>query len=167
MIRLAAAVVRWVCDPAKLEVLEGDLRELHERRRDAAGAAHAGWRALGDALSICLRHSRLTIPAVRRRLLRLGGAAAAATMLLTGVDPSRARTAAVTYTVNATDPAGSFTLEFDRTRVVRATMDGLPVEPARLVQEGGTLVIRGGDRGRDFRVAIKPGGGIAWTARTR
>jgi hypothetical protein len=87
-------------------------------------------------------------------------------MLAVGFDASGARGAPPRYTISATDPAGRFTLDIENDRVVAATMDDRPVSPDRLVQHGATLVIRGGDRGRDFRVSVKPEGGITWSART-
>ena len=156
MTRLALALVRWACDPAKVEVLEGDLLELAASRRPV----------LGDALSACVLHSRFTTPAARRRAARVGALAAVAALLVFGAGPEHGSTAPARYIVNASDPAGSFTLEIEHRRVVRATLNDVAVDPARLVQSGGTLVIRGGDRGRDFRLAVKPSGGITWTART-
>lgn len=166
MIRVATTLVRWACDPAKLEVLEGDLRELHDLRCRRQGSSRAGWRTLGDALSVCVRHSRLTTPAARRRAVLLGAVGAAAAIVALGADPARVGTAPLSYIVTATDPAGRFTLEIENARVVRATLDDLPVDPTRLLQAGRTLVIKGGDRGRDFRLALQPAGGITWTART-
>jgi len=165
MIRVALALVRWACDPVKLEVLEGDLSELHTERVRRRGKMRAGWRALWDAASIGLRHSRFTTPAARRRLGRLGLAAAATALVALGVDPRGASTAPARYTINATDPAGRFTLEIENARVIHATMNDIPVAPERLVQAGSTLVIKGGNGGRDFEVALKPRGGITWAAR--
>ena len=75
-------LLRWICDPAKLEAIEGDLAELYGDRRS--------WRYAIDVMSV----------------------------------PER-----------------------------------------DLVQTGDTLIIRGGDHGADFYIAIKPEGGIEWYPR--
>jgi hypothetical protein len=161
MTRSLATLVRWVCDPEKLEYLEGDLQEQREIR-----AIHQGPRAatrwyVWNALSICLRQSRLHSTSVRLRLLTV----AAAAVVLTILSLMSRSTAPTFYTISATDPAGAFTLEFRDRRVVAATIDGNPVDPERLVQSKTELVIAGGDDGRDFRIALKPRGGIEWQAR--
>ena len=146
-----ATLLRWVCDPAKLEAFAGDLDELHGGR--------LSWRCVRDALSICLRHSRLSAPVhrtTRRTLI-----AAAVLLLLSG----RAPQSAFHYTVHATDPAGEFTLDILDARVIAATIDGEPVQPEHVVQTGDTLVLKGGDRGRDLLIAINPQGGIRWEPR--
>ena len=156
MIQLALNLVRWACDPTKVEVLQGDLLELHAHHRPV----------LGDAVAACLLQSRLTTAAARRRALRWSTLVAAAVIMVLAADPSPARSTPIRYVISAADPAGRFTLEIERARVVSATLDDVPVDPARLLQAGGTLVIKGGDRGRDFAVALKPAGGISWPART-
>jgi hypothetical protein len=156
--RALAAVIRWACDPAKIEVLEGDLRELFELRAAALGRRVALQRCAADAVSVCLRHSRFTTPAARRRAIPLMAAALVAGVVVIG------RAGPDHYTVQAHDPAGRFTLEVRDGRVLAATMDGSSVHPERLIQRGDTLVIQGGDGGRDFRLTIKPKG-IEWQAR--
>ncbi len=84
-----------------------------------------------------------------------------ATLLRWGCDPAKI----FHYVVNAVDPAGSFTLEIRDRLVIAATLDGTSVQPERVVQTGDTLVIRGGDHGRDFIIALKPRGGIRWAPR--
>jgi len=146
-----ANLLRWVCDPAKIEAFAGDLEELHGGR--------LSWRCVRDTVSICIRHSRLTAPV--HRTTRRSLIAAAILLVLSGRVPQ----SAFHYTVRATDPAGEFTLEIlDRT-VIAATLDGTPVQPEHVVQTGDTLVLKGGDRGRDFVIAIKAQGGITWAAR--
>ena len=166
MIRLAIAFVRWACDPAKLEVLEGDLCELHAERVRSVGPSRAGWRALHDALSIGLRHSRLTTARARSTLRRAAVVVGLSALFGVGALPRDAATAPPRYTVNATDRVGRFTLVIEHQRVVRATMDEVPIAPERLTQVGSTVVIRGGNGARDFEVAIKADGGITWKART-
>ena len=87
--------------------------------------------------------------------------AAAILLLLSGRVPQ----SAFHYTVLATDPAGEFTLEILDARVIAATLDGTPVQPEHVVQTGDTLVLKGGDRGRDFVIAIQSQGGITWAPR--
>ncbi|HMG17130.1 MAG TPA: hypothetical protein VK573_00290 [Gemmatimonadales bacterium] len=146
-----AALLRWACDPAKLEAFAGDLEELHGER--------VSWRCVRDTVSICIRHSRLTAPL--HRTTRRSLIAAAILLLLSGRVPQ----SAFHYTVRATDPAGEFTLEILNARVIAATLDGMPVQPEHVVQTGDTLVLKGGDRGRDFVIAIRSQGGITWAAR--
>jgi hypothetical protein len=58
--RVATWLVRKLCIRERLEDIEGDLLELHDRRVHHLGAAHARARYVRDALSACVRHSRLT-----------------------------------------------------------------------------------------------------------
>jgi len=152
MTRLLATILRWACDPDKLEAFTGDLEELY--------GDHFHWRCVRDVLSICIRHSRLSAPAhcTTRRSL---AAAVTLLLLLSGRHPP----SAFHYTVYAMDPAGEFTLEILDRRVIAATLDGAPVQPEHVVQTGDTLVLKAADSGRDFRIAIKPQGGITWAAR--
>jgi len=71
----------------------------------------------------------------------------------------------VHYIVHATDPVGEFVLEIHQGQAIAATLDGARVPERDLVQTGDTLIIRGGDNGADFRIAIKPKGGIEWYPR--
>ncbi len=151
MTPLLATLLRWVCDPARLEAFAGDLEELYGER--------FVWRCAGDILSIGIRHSRLT--ASVHRTTRRSLAAVVILLLLSGRQPR----SAFHYTVHATDPAGEFTLEILDRRVIAATLDGAPVQAGHVVQTGDTLVLKGGDGGRDFRIAIRPLGGITWAAR--
>lgn len=151
MTALLGTLLRWACDPAKLEAFAGDLEELH--------GEHFSWRCVRDTVSICIRHSRLTAPVHRPTLRSL----AAVLILLLLSD--RVPQSAFHYTVRATDPAGEFTLEILDRRVIAATLDGMPVQAEHVVQTGDTLVLKGGDRGRDFVIAIKSQGGITWAAR--
>ncbi|HEV8264966.1 MAG TPA: hypothetical protein VGQ06_08430 [Gemmatimonadales bacterium] len=150
MTRILATLLRWVCDPAKLEAFAGDLAELYGERFD--------WRCLQDVVSVCVHHSRLRT--LNRRVL-LPLATAAVLLVLTGPRPA----SAFHYSVSAVDPAGHFTLEIRDRLVIAATLNGNPVRPEHVVQTGDTLVLKGGDGGRDFRIAIKPQGGITWAAR--
>lgn len=138
-------VLRWICDPHTLEAIEGDLAELYGAGR------RAGWRYVMDVVSVCVRRPRTAV-----RLLVAAGMVLAITGPVTR--PFR-------YTVHATDPAGAFTLEIHHGQAVAATLDGAPVAGGDLLQSGDTLVIRGGDNGADFRIAIKPEGGITWYPR--
>ena len=160
MTRFLAALVRRICDPDKLEVLEGDLRELFELRAAAHGRRAAARAYLRDALSVCVRHSRIATPATRRLAIP------AAAVALVAVAVALGRAGPPHYTVEAQDPAGSFTLEVRGGRVLSATLEGAAVAPDRIVQRGDTLVIRGGDGGRDFRLTLLPRG-IEWQARRR
>lgn len=138
-------LVSWMVDPARREEILGDLCEL--RARESAGAF---W---SDVLAVCLH-----APRVRR----WGGRAAALVLLalavLTRPPPHRI--------VMARDAAGTFALEFDGLRVVRATLDGAPVAAERLVQNDGRLVIRGGAGSGDLNIRLRPDGSFYWRGRT-
>jgi beta-lactamase regulating signal transducer with metallopeptidase domain len=69
------------------------------------------------------------------------------------------------YTVRATDPAGSFTVSVGAARVIAATLDGAPVPAGRLVQRRDSLHILDGGGGRLLSVGLRPTGGIGWNAR--
>jgi len=58
--RVATWLVRKLCVQERLEDIEGDLLELHDRRVRQVGDAHARAHYVRDALSACLQHSRLT-----------------------------------------------------------------------------------------------------------
>jgi hypothetical protein len=136
-------LLRWICDPTKLEALEGDLAELYGNEKS--------WRSVMDVVSVCVRQPRTAIRS-----------ALAAALVLMIVAPVRS---SVHYTVEGVDPAGAFALEIHAGRAIRATLDGAPVLERDLVQSGDTLIIRGGDNGADFYIAIKPEGGIRWYPR--
>ena len=131
---IATRLMRWVCHPANLEAIEGDLTELYGDRPP-----------LREVVSVCLRQPRTAL-----RLL----AASIAVLALVGPDAPP-----VHYMVHATDPAGEFALEIHDGRAVAARIDGVLVRAEELVQRGDTVLIR------DFRVAIKPEGGITWFPR--
>ena len=151
-------LLHWAVSPEKLEYLEGDLMEL--------GSERTGQGPLGivletrDTLSICFRHSRFAAPRWRIRLATavLAGMAVAA-LLRAGEHPPR-----MNSTLTATDPAGSFTLQFREGKVIAGTMNGDPIDPARLRQRGNELIIAGGDWGQDFRIEVTAQG-IRWQAR--
>ncbi|HSD32180.1 MAG TPA: hypothetical protein VLB49_09740 [Gemmatimonadales bacterium] len=145
-----ATLVRWLVDPARQEELLGDLEEL---------AGRGTGRFWLDVASVCVRQSRLV--AAARSPSRLAAALAVLAALAMG------STAPTLRTVRAVDPAGEFTLQFEGTRVVRATLDGAPVPPHRLVQEPGRLVIRGGgDAGNDLSIRLASNGSFSWRARS-
>ncbi|HEY6091915.1 MAG TPA: hypothetical protein VIV83_08000 [Gemmatimonadales bacterium] len=139
MIRL----VRWLCDPARREAIEGDLVELYGDRLSLRYAL--------DIVSVCARAPRTVVRSV-----------AAALIVLVALGPV---TRPLRYTVRAADPGGAFVLEIAGGRAVAATLDGVPVPECDLVQSGDSLIIRGGDHGADFRIALKPQGGIEWYPR--
>jgi hypothetical protein len=136
-------LLRVLCDPHTLEAIEGDLAELYGDRMS--------WRYARDVLSLCVRRPRAAV----RSLV-------AACIVLGILGP---RTRPIRYAVYANDPAGEFALHIRDGRAVFATLDGAPVRERDLLQSGDTLIIRGGDHGADFRIAIKPEGGITWDPR--
>ena len=140
----ALSLVAWVVDRDRREEILGDLCELRARESVAAF-----W---GDVLGVCLH-----APRVRR------WAGTGAALLLLGVavlarDPGH-------RIVTARDAAGSFVLEFDGLRVVRATLDGAPVAADRLLQDNGRLVIRGGAGSGDLNIRLRPDGSFYWRGR--
>jgi hypothetical protein len=140
---ITTRVLRWICDPAKLEAIEGDLVELYGDRFD--------WRYVREVLSVCLRQPRTGV----RSLV-----AAVVVLLVTG------RNAPPThYMVHASDPAGDFALIIEKGRVIGAFFDGAAVGHNDVVQRGDTLIIRGANNGADFYIALKPEGGITWYPR--
>jgi hypothetical protein len=141
----ALSLVAWVVDRDRREEILGDLCELRARESVAAF-----W---GDVVSVCLH-----APRVRR-----WAGTAAALLLLLGVAVMTRDTSH--RIVMAQDAAGSFVLEFDGLRVVRATLDGAPVAAERLVQDNGRLVIRGGAGSGDLNIRLRPDGSFYWRGR--
>lgn len=72
--------------------------------------------------------------------------------------------AADRYTVHAYDPAGEFTITFERGRPTRATIDGIAVARERLIARGDSLFLPWGEA-RHFAVRLRPGG-FTWTPRS-
>jgi hypothetical protein len=140
----ALSLVAWVVDRNRREEILGDLCELRTRESVAAF-----W---GDVVGVCLHAPRV------RRLV----GTAAALLLLWVAAPARDTSHRI---VTARDAAGSFVLEFDGLRVVRATLDGAPVAAERLVQDNGRLVIRGGAGSGDLNIRLRPDGSFYWRAR--
>jgi beta-lactamase regulating signal transducer with metallopeptidase domain len=68
------------------------------------------------------------------------------------------------YTVRAHDPAGEFTITFERGRPTRATVDGIAITQERLVSRGDSLFLPWRGAGH-FAVRLKPDG-FSWTPRT-
>lgn len=142
----ALSLVAWVVDRDRREEILGDLCELRARESVA--------RFWGDVVGVCLH-----APRVRRWV----GSAAAVLLLLGVAGIARDNSHRI---VTARDAAGSFVLEFDGLRVVRATLDGAPVAAERLVQENGRLVIRGGaGGGDDLNIRLRPDGSFYWRGR--
>jgi hypothetical protein len=140
---IATTLLRWICDPAKLEAIEGDLAELYQGRES--------WRYVREVAGICLRQPRTALRSL---------AAAVIVFLVVGpVGPP------IHYTVHASDPAGTFALEIQEGRVIAAMFDGTMWPSRDVVQMGDTLVIRGANHGADFLIAMKPGG-ITWYPRS-
>ena len=141
----ALSLVAWVVDRDRREEILGDLCELRSRESVAAF-----W---GDVLGVCLH-----APRVRRWV-----GSAAALLILGGAVIARDPTHRI---VTARDAAGSFVLEFDGLRVVRATLDGAPVAAERLMQDNGRVVIRGGAGSRgDLNIRLRPDGSFYWRGR--
>jgi beta-lactamase regulating signal transducer with metallopeptidase domain len=69
------------------------------------------------------------------------------------------------YTVRAQDPAGEFTVTFERGRPTRATVAGVTVGPGQLVTRGDSLFLPWGSAG-SFAVRVKLNG-FTWTPRRR
>ncbi|HET7250984.1 MAG TPA: hypothetical protein VFI79_14125 [Gemmatimonadales bacterium] len=141
----ALSLVAWVVDHDRREEILGDLCELRARESVA--------RFWGDVVGVCLH-----APRVRRWV---GTAAALLLLGVAGIARDNSH-----RIVTARDAAGSFVLEFDGLRVVRATIDGAPVAAERLVQETGRLVIRGAaGGGDDLNIRLRPDGSFYWRGR--
>ena len=70
------------------------------------------------------------------------------------------------YTVRAADPAGAFTITFERGRPVRATVDDVAIARERLVTRGDSLFVPWPGRAGSFVVRMKANG-FTWTPRQR
>lgn len=74
-----------------------------------------------------------------------------------------------TFEVNATDPAGEFTLAVEGGRAVRASLDGRAIPRNRIEQRGARVTLPTGPAAppdETFDIRILPGG-IEWPARSR
>lgn len=140
------SLVAWLVDRDRREDILGDLCELRGRESFAAF-----W---SDVVSVCVH-----APRVRR-----WAGTAAAVLLVLGLAVTARH--APHRIVRARDAAGSFALEFDGLRVVRATLDGAPVAAERLVQQDGRLVIRGGAGRGDLNIRLRPDGSFYWQGRS-
>lgn len=74
-------------------------------------------------------------------------------------------TAADSFVVNATDPAGRFTLSVADGRAVGASIDGRRVGAERIRQRGARVTLPAGPAGGAFDVRLLPGERIEWSAR--
>jgi len=70
-----------------------------------------------------------------------------------------------TFRVDATDPAGRFTLSVQDGRAVGASIEGSRIPPSRIRQRGSNVVLPAGPAGSSFTVRIVAGG-IEWSARS-
>ena len=156
-------LVHICCDPERREELLGDLEEIRKRRDVKMGKRRAVRRYLMDVLSICLFQSRL------RSWDRSQWARAVGVVWIVvfgvysfaSVEANQSRR----LTINAHDAAGTFTLEMESGKVVRATLDELPLSADRLMQEDDLLIIKGGDGDRDLLVWITGEQSIRWEGR--
>jgi hypothetical protein len=71
------------------------------------------------------------------------------------------------YTVKASDPGGSFTLQIDRGRAVHATVDGAAVAPGRIQQRSDSIFIYNPRGKRELALRVDPRGGISWYPRSQ
>ena len=122
--------------------------------------------------------AQVLVPAALLVLSTLTGSAAIARTLAPvteraarGAPAWQARMLASTpqdYTVNATDPAGVFTLSVKNGRAVAATVDGRALAPGRIRQRGAqvTLDPTPETEGSRFSVRLLMSGGIEWPARS-
>jgi hypothetical protein len=68
-------------------------------------------------------------------------------------------------TIDATDPAGRFTLFFRYGRLRAASFDGVALERGRALQRGDSVIFLDPDMRRDFAVRYHAAGGISWLPR--
>lgn len=69
------------------------------------------------------------------------------------------------YTVNATDPAGEFTVSIENGRAVGASIAGTALSDERIRQRGARVTLYADHPRESFSVQILPTGGIKWPAR--
>jgi hypothetical protein len=68
------------------------------------------------------------------------------------------------YTVRAQDPAGEFTVTFERGRPTRATVGGAIIGPEGIVTQGDSLFLPWPNATRRFALRLRPDG-FSWTPR--
>jgi beta-lactamase regulating signal transducer with metallopeptidase domain len=77
-----------------------------------------------------------------------------------------ARLSAASYTVQAHDPVGAFSVTFDRGRPTGATVGGVTVAPRHLITRGDSLFLPSGSGTGYFALRLERGG-FTWTPRRR
>ena len=146
MTRAVGSLLRCLVPSDRLEEMLGDLAELE--------ATTGRWRVWRDVASICVRAPRLHAGGA------VTGLAVVTLCLLAALHPP-----SHPHRITATDPAGTFTLELAGSRVLAASVDGVPVAPDRLIQTDGRLVIRGGAPGGDLNIRVRRDGSVYWRGR--
>jgi beta-lactamase regulating signal transducer with metallopeptidase domain len=93
---------------------------------------------------------------------------ALATVMLAGITavaPGFAASVVAPYTITAHDDGGPFTLTMRGGEVVSMTMDGIPVDGARIHRAGNRVIVDAADNVVGLALTLKPDGGIRWTSR--
>lgn len=126
-----------------------------------AGCPPIALRATAVVVGALLASALITASLLPASAWMLRAAPAWETRLLTDIGGS--------FQVNATDPAGEFTLAVERGRAVGASLDGRPISSDRIEQRGAHVKLPIGtaaEPGGTFVVRILPDG-IEWPARDR
>ncbi|MEZ4586385.1 MAG: M56 family metallopeptidase [Gemmatimonadales bacterium] len=142
------------------------LSRLEEIRRGVRRPRIALAARGGNLLERVRRITLGTPPPDRRATTRAGLLALAlATLGSVGAVPlSLAVLTGRSMTITATDPAGSFTMQFLDGRLVRARVGDLPLAPERWSQRGPVVVVHATDADLPFTVRVQPDG-ISWQPR--
>jgi beta-lactamase regulating signal transducer with metallopeptidase domain len=70
------------------------------------------------------------------------------------------------YTIAATDDGGPFKVTIERGRVIGVTLNGAPVQPSEIQQEGNLVRVRPAG-GPALELTLTDAGGMRWTSRPR
>jgi bla regulator protein BlaR1 len=164
VVRVVGNPLGWARTLAALEQLRGEGNRLVAAATD------------GVLLERVRRLLGKTEPTPQRGRAVLGGMLASAVLLagcilLTApyrhgaALPASLRPYLGSYTVQAVDPAGTFSVSVGAARLVGATIDGDAVPAKRLQQKHDSLHVLDESGGRLLSVALRPTGGITWNAR--
>ena len=84
---------------------------------------------------------------------------------MTSIAPGFAAAAVAPYTITAHDDGGPFTVIMRGGNVIGATMDGMPVAPARIHRVDDRVIIDSSGNAGRLELELKPDGGISWRSR--
>ncbi len=128
-----------------------------QRPATTRAATHGTLRGLTLALAIILVHTVATSRSIEPTARAVTASSVWQSHILAADGAS--------FTVDATDPAGSFVLSVDRGRAVGATIAGAPLSRDQIRQRGARVTLVAPDPERTVRLMLLPGGEIRWPAR--